>query len=452
MKKILSAGSERGILSICLKNNDRIVDCENHGLMAEHFGIDANRLIFLAISYLYAKKIKPTQISILEVMPDEKSKKIIDDAGGIGYLTNLMETELPEDSLKIFVDKILQSYTRNKVISICEETSKFMESDDSNVLNPDELVSVLDSKTLSLSTIVKKVEDVYKFGEDTERVLTERAETPDAVPGLETGWKQFDKITNGGQPGDLIFVSARSKTGKSVTLLNWAIQIGIHDQLPVLYIDTEMSSREQEDRLLANISGVPHSEIVSGLYMLDTSYGLSVEKREKLRVAREKIKNGKLYHIYMPTFSIDKINALVRKFQMQHGIVALFFDYLKFPASQLSSLKTAQEWQMLGFLASGLKDLAGTLQIPIYSAVQENRSDDGKGGKKSYANIGGSDRILQLATKMVFLYNKTDEEIARAGIDNGNQWLYVAYQRNGESECQPIQISFNRPFLKQIEV
>lgn len=451
MSNIISAGSERGILSICLKSPDMLIECENKGLMAEHFGIEANKLIFLAMSYLYSKRIKPTQVSLMEVMPDDNSKKTIDDIGGLVYLSNLLDTSMPEDSLSIFVEKVIQSYTRRKVIEICTQATEFMESDKANVLNPSELIEEVDNKLINLSSNSQQIEDVYKFGDDTDAVLIERAETPEAVPGLETGWKQFDKVTNGGQPGDLIFVSARSKTGKSVALLNWSIQMGIIDQLPILYIDTEMSSREQEDRILANLSGVPHSEIVSGMYVLDTDSGLAVEKMEKLNKAKEQMKRGKLYHIYMPTFTLEKISALVRKFQMQHGIVALFFDYLKFPASQMASLKTAQEWQMLGFLASGLKDLAGTLKIPIYSAVQENRSDGDKGGKKSFTNIGGSDRILQLATKLVFLYNKTDEEIARTGIMNGNQWLYVAYQRNGESDCNPISILFNRPYLKQME-
>ncbi|MBQ9772745.1 MAG: hypothetical protein IJW23_13060, partial [Lentisphaeria bacterium] len=33
------------------------------------------------------------------------------------------------------------------------------------------------------------------------------------------------------------------------------------------------------------------------------------------------------------------------------------------------------EWQMLGYITSGLKDLAGTLQLPVYSACQENRNN-----------------------------------------------------------------------------
>ena len=106
---------------------------------------------------------------------------------------------------------------------------------------------------------------------------------------------------------------------------------------------------------------------------------------------------------------------------------------------------------MLGFIASGLKDLAGTLNIPIYSACQENRNDV-NGTNKNASNVGGSDRILQLATKLIFLYNKPEEQIAKEGIINGNQQLYIAYQRNGMSNCPPINIMFDKPFLKQTEV
>ena len=110
----------------------------------------------------------------------------------------------------------------------------------------------------------------------------------------------------------------------------------------------------------------------------------------------------------------------------------------------MSSLKTAAEWQLLGFIASGLKDLAGTLNIPVYSACQENRSDP-KGGKKDETNVGGSDRILQLASKLIFLTNKSDEDIMKEGQINGNQRLYIAYQRNGESDTPPINVKFDRP-------
>jgi len=171
---------------------------------------------------------------------------------------------------------------------------------------------------------------------------------------------------------------------------------------------------------------------------------------ERLDKAKKMMKEGNLYHLYMPGFNMEKIVAITRQFQMKFGIVALFFDYLKPPADSMGSLKSVQEWQMLGYIATGLKDLAGTLKIPIYSAVQENRS--ALDGKKGAGAISGSDRILQLASKLMFLYNKDPEDIARDGIDNGNQWFQIEFQRNGESQCSPIPIMFHKTILRQVEV
>jgi replicative DNA helicase len=264
------------------------------------------------------------------------------------------------------------------------------------------------------------------------------------------GWSQFDTLTQGGQPGDLIIICAPSKTGKSVTLTNWATKISIKDQLPVLYIDTEMNPREQEDRILANLTGIPQSEIVSGLYVMDTVNGTADEKIAKLKSAREELKLGSYYHVYMPQFTIEKVATLARKFQMQFGVVALFFDYIKIPSNQ-ANFRDAQEFQRLGFFTSGLKDLAGMLKIPVFSACQANRNDLDSDNPDA-SNIGGSYRILQLASKLMFLYNKSDERIAKDGSQNGNQQLFIKYQRNGESDCPPINIFFDKPILRQTEV
>lgn len=187
------------------------------------------------------------------------------------------------------------------------------------------------------------------------------------------------------------------------------------------------------------------------MYVVDTENGRAKDKIERLKTAVTKLKEGNYFHIYMPNFTIEKVNAMAKKFKMQHNVQAIFFDYLKCPSSQLSGLRSMQEWQMLGYITSGLKDLAGTLSIPIYSACQENRSDV-KGTDKDASNVGGSDRILQFASKLMFLVNKTDEEIMKEGELNGNQKIIIKYQRNGESDVPPINIKFDKARLTQKEV
>lgn len=443
--------SERNIISICLKNPNKIIDVKGQEITADMFLIDANKYIYMAIDYLFHKNQTATPYAIMEVLKDKHMKSAVETFGGAEYLTLLSEARVTENNLDIFCEKLKQAYTRYKLYNICNETQEFMFSDKVEILNPAEIIGTHELKVSELMNNIQQVKDIYKMGDDTEEVLAMRAESPNSVPGLEIGWTKFDYYTNGGQPGDLIMLAARAKTGKSATLTNWAVKLGIKDKLPVLYFDTEMNKREQEDRILAILSGIPHKEIVSGTYVLDTEFGKAYDKKIKIAKAIEELKEGNYYHIYLPNFSIDKVNAIAKKFKNQFGIQAIFFDYLKFPNSQVASLKTVQEWQMLGYIASGLKDLAGTLGVPVYSGCQENRSQS-NGGKKDESNVGGSDRILQLATKLVFLYNKTDEQMLKEGSFNGNQVLYIAYQRNGESDCPPINIQFDRTIITQTEV
>lgn len=437
------------MLSICLKNNEKIVDVESQ-IFAEHFGVPGHKYIFMAMMYLYSKRIKPTPLAIAEVLNNETARKAVEELGGIEYLTLLEESIIPPETLDIFVEKIKQSYTRRMLYSIADNVSGFVKSDKAEVLNPSELISYVEEKLADLSVNSTTSNEVYKMGTTTDEVLKERAEHPSQVPGLEVGWIQYDRYTNGAQPGDLIIICAPSKTGKSVTLTNWATKLAIKDQIPILYFDTEMSEREQEDRILANLTGIPHDEIISGMYVMNTIHGTSEEKVAKLKNAREELNLGQYYHIYMPQFTIEKVTALARKFQMQMGVKAIFFDYIKVPSNE-SDFRSIQEYQKLGFFTSGLKDLAGLLKIPVFSACQTNRNElDTEDPDAS--NIGGSYRILQLASKLIFLVNKSEERIAKDGFSNGNQQLHVKYQRNGMSDCPPINIMFNKPILRQTEI
>lgn len=426
------------------------MEVESENVFAEHFAVSGHKYIFMALNYLYTKKIKPSPVAIMEVLSSEQARKSVEELDGLEYLTLLSEMNVPKENLKIFIEKIKQSYTRKMLYQISDDVKAFVLSDKSEKLNPAELVSMLEGKLSDLAVNTTSTDEVYKMGDDTERVLNERAESPATVPGLEVGWEQYDRLTNGAQGGDLIIVTAPSKTGKSVTLTNWANKISITDRMPVLYIDTEMNSREQEDRILAMRTGIPQDEIVSGLYVLDTVNGKAVDKIAKLTKAREELGEGAYYHIYMPQFTIEKVTALARKFQAQFGIVALFFDYIKIPSNQ-ANFKDAQEYQKLGFFTSGLKEIAGILNIPVFSACQTNRSDNGTEDPNE-ANIGGSYRILQLASKLMFLMNKSEERIAKDGAQNGNQQLFIKFQRNGQSDCPPINIFFNKPILRQEEI
>lgn len=438
------------MLSICLQRPDKIVEIIDEDIEVNHFSVEGNRYIFMAIMYLYQKQIKPTPIAILEVTSTEMAKAAIDELGGIEYLMLLEESHIDSDNTKIFIDKIKQAYTRRELYNIAENTKNFVLSEQAEILNPVELVSYTQDKLHDLLVDTTKKGEIYKMGDRTDEVLLARLENPTEVAGLEVGWDKYDAYTGGAQPGDLIIVCAPSKTGKSVTLTNWATNLSVLSSVPVLYFDTEMNEREQEDRILANLSGVPEKEIINGMYTLDTVFGKAEDKIQRIKDAKKKLASSDFYHVFVPQFTIEKISAIAKKYVVQHGVKAIFFDYIKIPSSS-ANFKQVQEYQALGYLTSGLKELAGILHVPIFTACQTNR-DDLEGSNPDASNIGGSYRILQLATKLMFLYNKSDSQIAKDGYLKGNQQLFIKYQRHGESDCQPINIMFEKHILRQTEV
>ena len=448
---INNPSAERSLIGLCLNNADLLIDVENNEVFSQHFTIPAHRHIFTSMMYLYSKGIKPSPLSIIEVITDKKAKEEIENFGGINYIEDMSLMDIDKSNLKIFCEKIKQTYARKELYDVCETAKNFMLSDESEKLNPSELVGQIESKITEIANSAINETSVYKMGTDLERRLQERAKRPTLVAGLQVGWTVFDRLTNGGQAGDLIIVCARAKMGKSVILTNWAKRFAIDDNLPVLYIDTEMTSEEQEDRLVSIITQIPVHEIVTGLFAVNTENGTTEEKIAKIKNAIELIKNSPYYHVYMPNFSAEKVLALAKQYKSKYDIQALFMDYIKVPASQGNTLQQIKEYQALGFFTSTLKDIAGLLKIPVYSAVQENRNDE-KGIEKGAGNVAGSDRILQLATKLMFLYAKTEEQIARDSTLLGNRQLKIAYQRNGESDCQPINLQFDNQVVTIKEV
>ena len=446
---IAFTGSERAILTIIMKNTENILKCEELGLRKEHFSVKANRYIYSAIVYLLSKGYdKIDGVSIINTL-DNKGKEALEELGGLEYIDLLLMTEI-FDNIGIYVEKVVNAYKRRNIYTICEETKEKMLMDEVNL---PVLLNNMQDNLLGMSLDNNDTGKVYKMGDRLADRLNERANAPSDVKGYRVGWKQFDKYTQGYQGGELTVFCAPSKTGKSAILMNHSMRLSVFSNIAVLYISTEMPDDEMEDRLLSCISGVPYEEVCNGMFCKDTENGRAEIKMQNIREALEKIKQAPFEHIYMPDFTTEKVTALAKQRNLQGKCDLLVFDYIKLPPSDVSALASAQEYQRLGYMTTCLKDLAGILNIPVVSACQSNADESVlNGSKPGQSFIGGSKRILHMASKLFYLVNKTDEELARSGIERGNQKLWLAFQRSGSSDLPPIDIYNNRPILRMEEV
>jgi replicative DNA helicase len=376
------------------------------------FAVEGHKYIWMSMSYLVSKGEELDPISILNVYTDENAKKAIEELGGIDYIEAMKNTPVAPNT-KLFVDHIIQASARRAVYEKAEELKQKALKDNDSDLN--EFLSYAEGVMRDISIEYQVAQDVQKLGDGIADRLKQRLLNPQDVIGLKTGWRAFDLASLGLIDGELTIVGARSKVGKSTVLLNWCKKICVQDGIPVLYIDTEMYKEEQEDKLLSMLSEVPHAEIRNGMFGRDTINGYARDKIKRVQQASKLLKEAPFYHVYLPNFTLEKIQALARKYQIEHGVKLVVFDYIKLPSS--NSKFGEKEYQALGYLTSGLKDLAGQLQIPVISAVQLNRGAV-NAEEIDESMIAGSDRILQLANRVCFLRRSTEEEYAMTGASH----------------------------------
>jgi replicative DNA helicase len=406
------AGSERALISICLNKPDQLILANSLGLLPDMFAVDGHKYIWMSMSYLASKGEEFDPISILNVYTDDKAKEAIEELGGIEYIEAMKSTPVAPNT-KLFVGHIIQASARRAIYEKAEQLKQKALKDTDSDLN--EFLSYAESEIRDVSIEYQVAQDVQKLGDGIADRLKQRLLNPQDVIGLKTGWKAFDLASLGLVDGELTIVGARSKVGKSTVLLNWCKKICVQDKVPVLYIDTEMYKEEQEDKLLSMLSEVPHAEIRNGMFGRDTINGYARDKIKRVQQASKLLKEAPFYHVYLPNFTLEKIQALARKYQIEHGVKLIVFDYIKLPSS--NNKLGEKEYQALGYLTSGLKDLAGQLQVPVISAVQLNRGAVGA-DEIDESMIAGSDRILQLANRVCFLRRSTEEEYAMTGASH----------------------------------
>lgn len=106
-------------------------------------------------------------------------------------------------------------------------------------------------------------EDVFKDSYDALMVDIEDRRLHGSMRGIDTGFHNLNKATGGLQPEQFITLVGLPGHGKSTMLLYLAYK-AVEAGRKALLVTFEMSVREQRDRLVSLMAGVPLSNILSG--------------------------------------------------------------------------------------------------------------------------------------------------------------------------------------------
>ena len=413
-EKFFRPGDERTILSYCFKSMDYFYDLSSK-ITESDFLADSHQMLYVMLKELATSGI--TKFDIAMVVNNAQGSDVLDMIGGASYVQSIANIQASHENFQSYIDNILEASTKFQTYVALDNHIKSIEKNAQSGKTSMELISSIEANMLDMTSMSMLNDDPITFGDDLESFIEQRKDKRIEMTGLSTGYPILDRQIDGLIAGTLMVIAARKKMGKSALLTNIALHNAYKLDIPVLYIDTELTYTEFSTRGLSIVTGIKERDIKHG--------GYSREQISKLKICGELVKKGKLFHKYMPGYSVDKVVALCKKYKMKENIGLIVFDYLKEP--DLSTVDgNRKEHQLLGDITTKLKDLAGILNVPVLTAVQLNRQHD----------IADSDRIARYGDIISFWQLRTKEEKEQGGEMCGQFKLIIKDTRRGGSTSE----------------
>ena len=378
--------------------------------MPNHFYDPDNRYIYLAITELAKNGINNIDpYNIIEVLSSSERTRRYAQELSIDRLHELMDmseviARRTVEEYKLAVDNVLDAAFRRDTMKRLRECMKLVQDPESTNIEQ-QIYDALDDVMMKFSTnteVPQYADVVDNYWEEIKsRQGAGYAGTPFKFPTLN----EYVTI----EPGELVIFGAEAKQGKSMLLLNCAVDL-LKQDMAVLYLDSELNTRMFTARLLAHLSGVEYKCLTSGAY--------GPEEEIKINAAREWLKSKKFVHLYLPLFDSQSIYTSVKKIKHTMGLDVLVVDYFK----SRSDGDAFDSYQELGRFVDLVKNqICGDMNIAGIGAAQATAA----------GRLADSAKIARNASTIIMLQDKTPEEIEADGPECGNKKLRVVLNRNG---------------------
>jgi|SRR6056297_392361 len=408
-----SEESEKSILGSMLKSTNAVTDVLQK-VERNMFFSTKNRRIFRAIQTIYAEDVPIDQLSLINFLKD---KDILDSVGGAYYITGLVDFSVSDANIKYHINTLKRKFIAREMITSLQDRLK-------DLRNNDDPMSIAGK----ISNDIMQIQDTnrhkpYHNFKDSVNSATEHIQKlydNETLPGIETGYIDFDALTGGYQPG-LHIIAARPSMGKTAWAVNQSHNMAKKGH-SIGYISLETEKEWIAMRKLSRSTKVNSQKF-------NTS-NLSEEEFIKLMQTADNFKDK--FNIYIDDSfdsKIEKITAKIRAMKKLEKIEIAFVDYL-----QLIQGNNRQNRNLeVGDITRKLAKTSKQIKIPVVLLSQLSRSAEGKMPKLSHLRDSGE--IEQDADSVTFIYRpeQNDRYIFNDEDTKNKAWIKIAKWRNGKT-------------------
>jgi replicative DNA helicase len=365
-------------------------------------------------------------IDVITVQQKLKDKQLLEQIGGIAYLSQLQDSVPSAANLSYYLEIVREKFLLRKMIQTCTEVVGRVYDYEGEV---DALMDEVERDVLRISESraqdsVATTKDLVTKAIGTIENFFSRKGT---LTGLATGYADLDRMTDGLHGQEMIVIAARPSMGKTSLAMNIVEHVVLELKLPVAVFSLEMGAEALILRMMCSIARVNLRSIREG-FMSESDF-------PKLTSAAGKLANSKLFIDDSAGLSILQLRARARRLAQQHYVKLFVVDYLQLLHSTARRSQENRQ-QEISDISSGLKALAKELKVPVLVLSQLNREmERDKNRKPRLSDLRESGAIEQDADLVGLLYkpNAGDDEDGAAAeeADGLPVNLLIAKQRNG---------------------
>ena len=406
---------EQGVLGAILLENEALVRVLEI-LNDRDFYQEAHRWIFQTMVELFEDNVP---IDLLTVTERLRKNDRLGAMGGASYLTELVDMVPTAANVShhahIVRDKaVLRGLIQTATTIV---TESYEDSEDIDVLLDRAEQSIFEISQRKSTTGFANINTILKGSFKHIEQLYERKEL---ITGVPTGFADFDRLTAGLQPADLIIIAGRPSMGKTALCLNIAQHVGGQVGRPVAIFSLEMSKEQLVMRMLCAEARVNSSSLRTGF--------LSREDWPRLTKAAGTLSEARIHIDDSPAQSSLDVRAKARRLQAEVGDLALVIvDYLQLMQGRARIESRQQE---ISEITRSLKALAKELNVPVVALSQLSRAVEQRQQRRpQLSDLRESGAIEQDADVVVLIYR--DEVYDPESSDKGKAEIIIGKQRNG---------------------
>ena len=407
--------AEQAILGGVLINNDalnQIMDI----LTADCFYREANMHLYQGMIGLYNNN---EPIDLITLSHYLKEKNLIEKAGGTEYLISLVNAVSTSAGIVNHAEIVRDLFVRRMLLNRCSEIS---ESCLQGWQSTDELLdlaeqSIFDIAEEKVGEGFSSMENIVK---ESFKKLEKVAEHDGFITGVPTDFKDFDRLTAGLQPSDLIIIAGRPSMGKTALALNIAYNSSKKTKKGVAVFSLEMSKMQLGMRILGFAAQINATKLRTGT-LRDRDWG-------QLTDAANQLAELPIYIDDTSGIGVLEMKARCRRLLKKRDLALVVIDYLQLVQGRRSAESRQIE---ISEISRSLKALAKDLNVPVLALSQLNRKVEDRPNKRpQLADLRESGAIEQDADVIAFIYR--DEMSHPTTEDNRNTAeIILAKQRNG---------------------